>query len=67
MNTPWSSQSFRALNAWKEEFLVTCAPPQPETFPFVVVGNKCDKPKPKVQCTAPTVHFTMLTRHCLFR
>ena len=43
-----NTASFRALNAWKEEFLVTCAPPQPETFPFVVVGNKCDKPKPKV-------------------
>ena len=43
--TPVSPQTFYKLNAWKEEFTVQCHPPQPETFPFVVVGNKCDVPK----------------------
>ncbi|KAG7247842.1 hypothetical protein CRUP_034760, partial [Coryphaenoides rupestris] len=37
-----SSASFRALAAWREEFLGQGDPPDPSDFPFVVVGNKTD-------------------------
>lgn len=36
------SQSFSSLSAWRDEFLHQGIPKDPETFPFVVVGNKCD-------------------------
>jgi len=36
-------KSFENLDMWREEFLVQAAPRDPENFPFVVVGNKCDK------------------------
>ncbi|ODQ68653.1 hypothetical protein NADFUDRAFT_45145 [Nadsonia fulvescens var. elongata DSM 6958] len=35
-------KSFEALKAWRDEFLVQANPRDPETFPFVVVGNKVD-------------------------
>lgn len=37
-----SSASFSALEAWRERFLAQGDPPDPERFPFVVVGNKTD-------------------------
>ncbi|KAJ3602006.1 hypothetical protein NHX12_029767 [Muraenolepis orangiensis] len=37
-----SSASFSALGAWREEFLSQGDPPDPQDFPFVVVGNKAD-------------------------
>uniref|UniRef100_A0A7S2V146 Uncharacterized protein n=1 Tax=Fibrocapsa japonica TaxID=94617 RepID=A0A7S2V146_9STRA len=36
-------KSFDNLDSWREEFLVQAAPNDPESFPFVVVGNKVDK------------------------
>lgn len=35
-------RSFESLEAWKDEFLIQAAPREPETFPFVVLGNKVD-------------------------
>jgi len=36
-------KSFENLESWKEEFKQQGCPKDPETFPFVVLGNKCDK------------------------
>lgn len=38
-------QTFTVLDNWREEFLAQCAPTQPESFPFIVMGNMCDKVK----------------------
>eukprot|EP00457_Paulinella_chromatophora_P011979 gb/GEZN01012149.1/.p1 GENE.gb/GEZN01012149.1/~~gb/GEZN01012149.1/.p1 ORF type:complete len:205 (-),score=39.94 gb/GEZN01012149.1/:468-1082(-) len=35
-------KSFEALESWMDEFLVHAAPRNAESFPFVVLGNKCD-------------------------
>ncbi|CAN8283837.1 unnamed protein product [Cochlearia groenlandica] len=35
-------KSFETLNNWHTEFLKQANPMQPETFPFVVMGNKTD-------------------------
>jgi small GTP-binding protein len=35
-------QSFRNLAMWKKEFLYYADVQDPEHFPFVVLGNKCD-------------------------
>ena len=46
-----SSRSFEALEAWRDEFLLQASPPSmlssssasaAPSFPFVVLGNKCD-------------------------
>lgn len=37
-----NSRSFSALDKWRSEFLSQAAPRDPEEFPFVVLGNKCD-------------------------
>lgn len=35
-------RSFEALDSWKDEFLISAAPRDPDFFPFVVMGNKVD-------------------------
>lgn len=45
-----SSKSFDSLESWREEFLNQANPKNPESFPFVVLGNKVDKePERRVQ------------------
>jgi len=34
--------TFRALDSWRDEFLIQASPRDPDHFPFVVVGNKVD-------------------------
>ncbi|KAL8596869.1 Ras-related protein Rab-7A [Nucella lapillus] len=34
--------TFRALDSWRDEFLIQASPRDPENFPFVVIGNKID-------------------------
>eukprot|EP00518_Triparma_eleuthera_P003394 CAMPEP_0182454132 /NCGR_PEP_ID=MMETSP1319-20130603/898_1 /TAXON_ID=172717 /ORGANISM="Bolidomonas pacifica, Strain RCC208" /LENGTH=210 /DNA_ID=CAMNT_0024652111 /DNA_START=8 /DNA_END=637 /DNA_ORIENTATION=- len=36
-------KSFEQLDSWRDEFLIQAGPRDPENFPFVVLGNKCDK------------------------
>jgi Ras-related protein Rab-7A len=36
-------RTFENLSNWKEEFLVQAGPRDPANFPFVVLGNMCDK------------------------
>lgn len=37
-----NSKSFDALESWRDEFLIQASPRDPDTFPFVVLGNKID-------------------------
>ncbi|XP_074600491.1 RAS oncogene family member Rab7 [Brevipalpus obovatus] len=34
--------TFKSLDAWRDEFLIQASPRDPESFPFVVIGNKID-------------------------
>jgi len=36
-------KSFEAIESWRNEFLNQLKPKDPDTFPFVLLGNKCDK------------------------
>lgn len=36
------ARSFDSLDSWRDEFLVSAAPRDPDSFPFVVLGNKVD-------------------------
>ena len=38
-----NSKSFDSLTRWKEGFLQNAGPNDPQTYPFVVIGNKLDK------------------------
>ncbi|EXJ75144.1 Ras-like protein Rab7 [Cladophialophora psammophila CBS 110553] len=37
-----SAKSFETLDSWRDEFLIQASPRDPESFPFVVLGNKID-------------------------
>ncbi|ETI21251.1 hypothetical protein G647_07596 [Cladophialophora carrionii CBS 160.54] len=37
-----STKSFETLDSWRDEFLIQASPRDPESFPFVVLGNKID-------------------------
>lgn len=36
------SESFDHIDSWKSEFLEQASPRNPETFPFILIGNKAD-------------------------
>jgi Ras-related protein Rab-7A len=42
-------KSFDNVNSWREEFLIQASPRDPDTFPFVMVGNKIDMGEGKRQ------------------
>lgn len=35
-------KTFETMDSWLDEFLIQASPPDPENFPFVVIGNKID-------------------------
>ena len=37
-----TAQSLDNLKTWKDEFIKQASPPNPESFPFLVIGNKID-------------------------
>lgn len=37
-----SFQSFENLEHWRTDFLHNASPPDPDNFPFLVLGNKAD-------------------------
>jgi Ras-related protein Rab-7A len=37
-----NAKSFENLENWMEEFLAQASPPDPDVFPFIVIGNKVD-------------------------
>ena len=36
-------KSFESIESWRNELLNKLNPIAPDTFPFVLLGNKCDK------------------------
>jgi Ras-related protein Rab-7A len=40
--------TFKALESWRDEFLLNAIPKDPENFPFVVLGNKVDEVEKRV-------------------
>jgi Ras-related protein Rab-7A len=36
-------KSFDDLEEWRKEFINSGNPTDPETFPFIIIGNKLDK------------------------
>jgi Ras-related protein Rab-7A len=38
-----NKESFERLETWKTEFLIQAQPKRPESFPFLLVGNKIDR------------------------
>ena len=36
-------KSFENIDSWRQEFLTQLNPKDPESFPFILLGNKCDK------------------------
>ena len=49
VNTP---RSFDSLTSWRDEFLIQASPRDPESFPFVVIGNKTDLGEGKREVSA---------------
>ena len=47
-----NQQSFENLDKWKRGFLDNAGPNDPNTFPFVCLGNKLDKPDSRQVPTA---------------
>lgn len=41
--------SFEALGKWKKQLIDNLNPPNPEQYPFICVGNKCDLANRAVQ------------------
>lgn len=37
-----NQKSFDSLDSWRDEFLIQASPRDPDSFPFVVLGNKVD-------------------------
>lgn len=37
-----NGKSFDTLDSWRDEFLIQASPRDPDSFPFVVLGNKID-------------------------
>ena len=36
-------KSFETIDTWRSEFLTQLNPKDPDNFPFILLGNKCDK------------------------
>ncbi|KAJ6534837.1 P-loop containing nucleoside triphosphate hydrolase protein [Mycena capillaripes] len=47
-----SAKSFEALDGWRDEFLIQASPLDPQSFPFVVIGNQIDLGDHKRQVTS---------------
>jgi len=50
-------KSFEALESWMDEFLNQAAPPNPDQFPFVIVGNKSDLAETKRKVSDTTARL----------
>ena len=38
-----SPETFTSIESWRSEFLEQLTPSNPNEFPFVLIGNKCDR------------------------
>ncbi len=53
-------QSFKALDSWRDEFLIQASPRDPDNFPFVVLGNKIDLENRTVSIKNSSFTWTLL-------
>ena len=44
------AKTFETIENWRTEFLAQLNPTDPENYPFVLIGNKCDK---ETDCRVP--------------
>jgi len=51
-----STKSFETLDSWRDEFLIQASPRDPESFPFVVLGNKIDMGEDRRMITQKRAH-----------
>ena len=59
-----NSKSFNNLRPWKEEFLLQASPRNPSQFPFMVIGNKCDKEQDRTVSASAAKTSSMHKPHC---
>lgn len=52
-----NQKSFQHINDWKRNFLLQANPKNSETFPFVLLGNKVDKPTEQRRVPADTAQM----------
>lgn len=57
--------TFKALDSWRDEFLIQASPRDPEHFPFVVIGNKLDLENRAVRSSLQSHHFTQIYVYCI--
>ncbi len=53
-------KSFETLDNWRDEFLLQSSPKDPDSFPFVLLGNKVDMEESKRQVSFPCVYFVSI-------
>ncbi|KAK5095039.1 Ypt/Rab-type GTPase Rab7 [Exophiala xenobiotica] len=51
-----SPKSFETLDSWRDEFLIQANPRDPDSFPFVVLGNKVDMGEERRMITQKRAH-----------
>lgn len=56
--------TFKSLDAWRDEFLIQASPRDPESFPFVVIGNKIDLDNRAVSFTIVTIILEIIIIEC---
>jgi len=54
-------KSFETLDNWRDEFLVQASPKHPESFPFIVLGNKIDLEESKRQVSTLFIFNSFIT------
>lgn len=61
--------TFRTLDAWRDEFLIQASPRDPENFPFVVIGNKIDLDNRAVSQLFNNIFVlcALMYQHCLHK
>jgi Ras-related protein Rab-7A len=61
-------KSFEELDSWRDEFFIQASPPDPNEFPFIVLGNKIDVEEEKrvVQTFFHCIFLKILHKRAFF-
>lgn len=62
-----SPTSFKALDSWRDEFLIQASPRDPENFPFVVLGNKVSTSRSESHALFRITIFHFLLISCVLQ
>jgi hypothetical protein len=54
-------QSFDNLEHWRTDFINNASPSDPDSFPFLVLGNKCDLEAERKVCEGAPSHWPAST------